>query len=382
MRLFLLFILTLLSSLSLPASCRAQSSPLPPLLALADDLEYRGLAAALKQSCRYYDKAPDRIYDVCGQRLSGRELSHAYRQLISRLQEQTTAEILPFLAENFSACQPAPLLVTGYYTPVLDGSLIPTASHRFPLHALPDQEDLRRLRRQEITGSNKLKDHEIAYLTDPVDLFFLQVQGSGILKLPDNSRRLAAYAGSNGRPYTSIGKILIQEGKMTKEEVSLATIHRYLSDHPQQRERILNLNERFIFFRLIAPEAAELAPRGSLGSPLTPGRSVAMDGSHYPPGIMGILTSRRPFFDKEGRLSWQPFGRLVTHQDSGAAIKGRHRLDLYLGSGPQNGQAAGLMKEEGNFVMLIPNLSFQHVHSIIGTGNHITLSPQGEKRSP
>ncbi|MDA3786429.1 MAG: 3D domain-containing protein, partial [Deltaproteobacteria bacterium] len=110
--------------------------------------------------------------------------------------------------------------------------------------------------------------------------------------------------------------------------------------------------------------------------------SVAMDDSHYPPGIMGILTSRRPFFDKEGRLSWQPFGRLVTHQDSGAAIKGRHRLDLYMGSGPQNGQAAGLMKEEGNFVMLIPNLSFQHVHSIIGTGNHITLSPQGEKRSP
>ncbi len=139
----------------------------------------------------------------------------------------------------------------------------------------------------------------------------------------------------------------------------MATIHRYLTDHPGQMTRILNLNERFIFFQLSPPQSGDIIPTGSLGYPLTTGRSVAMDAGYYPPGILGILTGRLPHFAKDGKVSWQPFSRLVTHQDSGAAIKGPHRLDLYMGSGQGAGQAAGIMKERGSFAILTPNLSLR-----------------------
>jgi membrane-bound lytic murein transglycosylase A len=325
----------------------------------ADDLDYQGLDSALEKSCRYYDNAPERSFEVCGQHLSGRELSRAYSQIISSLDEQPDQDIGLFLANNFTLCPPASLLITGYYTPILSGSLSPTSTYYFPLYTLPGQEELRTLSRAEIDNGTLLKGHAIAYLASPVDLFFLHVQGSGILKLPDGSRRLIAYAGDNGRPYTSIGKILIQEGKLQSEEVSLATISDYLARHPDQRQRILNQNERYIFFRLSDPEAGTTLPSGSLGYPLTPDRSVALDAAHYPPGILGMLTGIRPHLNKSAKISWQPFSRLVTHQDSGAAIKGPQRLDLYIGSGEQAGQVAGLMKEKGSFAILIPNLSLR-----------------------
>jgi membrane-bound lytic murein transglycosylase A len=219
-----------------------------------------------------------------------------------------------------------------------------------------------------------LAGYEIAYLADPIDLFFLHVQGSGIIELPDGDKRLASFAGDNGKPYTSIGRVLIQEGKLNKEEVNLASIQAYLTAHPEQKQRILHSNQRYIFFRLSDPESADIVPSGSLGLPLTAGRSVAMDSQFYPPGILGVLTGQRPHVMNTGEVSWLPFQRLVTHQDSGAAIKGSHRLDLYMGTGQQAGQAAGLMKEKGSFAILIPNLSLRQVHSKIDPSHTLTAT--------
>lgn len=353
MPVFFLFLCTLLCWPGLAPVALADSSA-SDVTAFADDLDFQGLDRALAQSCRYYDTVPDRLFSLCGQNFSGRQLRHAYGLLQNRLQTSPPQDIAPWLAANFSLCRPAPLLLTGYYTPILTGSLNRSAAHPFPLYGLPPRDELRTLSRAAIAADNALDDQAIAYVADPVDLFFLHVQGSGILTLPDNSRRLVAYAGSNGRPYTSIGKVLIEAGKLRRDEVSLATIKAYLQRHPEQQQEIFNHNERFIYFRLNDPADPEVLPAGSLGLPLTPGRSVALDNHHYPPGVLGIVTGLLPRASGEG--SRRAFRRLVTHHDSGAAITGPHRLDLYLGSGAEAGEVAGQMNDQGSLMILIPRL--------------------------
>jgi membrane-bound lytic murein transglycosylase A len=351
MPVFFLFLCSLLLHPGLAPTALADTTA---SAAFADDLDFRGLDRALAQSRRYYDTVPDRLFSLCGQHFSGRQLSHAYGLLENRLLTSPPPNIASWLAAHFSLCDPAPLLVTGYYTPILAGSLSRSASHPFPLYGLPPRDELRTLSRAAIAGSRALDDHVIAYVADPVDLFFLHVQGSGILTLPDTSRRLVAYAGSNGRPYTSIGKVLIEAGKLGRDEVSLATIKTYLQRHPEQQQEIFNRNERFIYFRLVEPADSEPLPAGSLGLPLTPGRSVALDDHHYPPGVLGLVTGLLPQPLASGEVSPRPFRRLVTHHDSGAAITGPHRLDLYLGSGAAAGEVAGRMKDAGSFMLLIP----------------------------
>ncbi len=362
-----IFLLTLFFSPSLPAPCLGAGivHDSVPQAFLSDDLDLKSLKHALEKSCHHYETAAAQFFDLCGQRLSGRQLAHGYRHIITLLQDQSNEDIGPFLRANFTACKATPILVTAYYTPILTASLTPSHTYRFPIYGLPDREDLRTLTRAAIDNSRHLQGYEIAYLADPVDLFFLHVQGSGIIEFADGNRSLVSFAGDNGKPYTSIGKILIQEGKLTRQEVSLATIKAYLGTHPEESTHILHQNERYIYFSLREAVSGETLPTGSLGYALTPGRSVAMDSNHYPPGILGIMTGRIPQFNGGADFSWQPFSRLVTHQDSGAAIKGPHRLDLYLGIGKMAGQQAGLMKEKGTFAILIPNLSLRQVHSKI-----------------
>ncbi len=344
--------------------------------AVTDDLHYRGLANSLEKSLSYFETAATETFNLCGHSMTGHEISSAYKKALSILTENENDDLALFFSENFTPCSPTSLLVTGYYTPIFSGSLTPSSTYRYPLYAPPKQDTLRCNSRAEINNNKTLKGHEIAYLADPLDLFFLHVQGSGIIELPDGSRLLASYAADNGRPYTSIGKVLINEGILTREEVSLASIRKYLTENPDQRKRILHCNERFIFFRLSTPELNEFVPSGSLGFPLTPGRSVAMDDRHYPPGILGVLTSSQPVLNKKGDLLWQKFTRLVTHQDSGAAIAGAHRLDLYMGIGREAGRKAGLMKEKGTFMILIPNLSFQPDRSKIVASETIGTHPK------
>jgi len=184
----------------------------------------------------------------------------------------------------------------------------------------------------------------------------LHVQGSGRIKLPDGSVKMIRYAANNGLPYRSIGKLLVERGMMPLEEVSMPRIVAYLRAHPEERQEILNYNERYIFFRWARPDEGEEAeePVGSMGEPLTAGRSVALDPMCYPPGAVGFLLTRQPRFDQRGRLfSWVSLHRLVFAQDSGGAIKGPGRLDMFYGNGPFAEKAAGVMRQEGSFLLLV-----------------------------
>jgi membrane-bound lytic murein transglycosylase A len=206
--------------------------------------------------------------------------------------------------------------------------------------------------RREIDGMGRLKNkgYEIAWAKDPIDLFFLHVQGSGMLRLRDGSTLAVGYAASNGRAYRSIGRVLVERGKMAAEEVTMQRLRQYLREHPAERDEILAQNESYIFFRFLSG-----GPLGSLEVALTPGRSIATDARIFPKAALALLVSQKPVFDVEGRLArWQPFTRFVVNQDAGSAIKGENRVDLFFGAGELAGQSAGVMKSPGRLYFFLP----------------------------
>jgi membrane-bound lytic murein transglycosylase A len=164
--------------------------------------------------------------------------------------------------------------------------------------------------------------------------------------------RTVLYAGSNGRKYKSIGKLLADEGRIPLEDVTMPSIRRYLHEHLDEQQRILQYNERYIFFRL-GEENEQNAVVGSMGKELTPGRSAAFDQACFPYGIPAFLSTRKPVF-ADGKISgWQPMKRFVFNQDSGSAIKGAGRLDLFLGNGPEAEAEAGVLKEQGSLYFIL-----------------------------
>jgi membrane-bound lytic murein transglycosylase A len=165
--------------------------------------------------------------------------------------------------------------------------------------------------------------------------------------LRDGKVRRIQFAAKNGLPYQSVGKLLVERGKMELATVSLPAIVDYLNRHPAERREILQQNQSFIFFSWGADQDG--GPLGRLGEPLTAGRSVALDHDFFPPGALGFLQTRKPLFDDDNKIvGWAPLHRFVVNQDSGSAIKGRRRVDLFLGVGEQARTTAGLMKHPGN----------------------------------
>jgi membrane-bound lytic murein transglycosylase A len=335
-----------------------------------DDLSRDSLMSAVRQSRAYLDRLPDNRV------LASRPRSITAGEMKSTLQRFTEAlafwdrpqKLADAMRSRFDFIAPPStetndLLVTGYYLPLVDASLSETPVYRYPIYRKPDDlvGVLPRLSREKIAGpylsrreidmvgALKGKGYEIAWVKDPVDLFFLHVQGSGILRLADGRTMQLNYAANNGRPYTSIGKILLDEGKMTPDEMSAPRVRRYLVDHPEESPALFARNERYIFFRFV-----EGGPFGSLEVPLTPGRSVAADAEYFPRGMPVFLTTRLPVVDAAGDLAgWRPASRFVVAQDSGAAIRGSARLDLYFGAGDDAGQAAGFMKSGGKVYLML-----------------------------
>ena len=261
------------------------------------------------------------------------------------------------------------MLVTGYYEPMFAGSLERDNVYKFPLYSRPPSlitshhgeskigrlDDSGRLvpfwTRREIETANPLTGHEMVWLKDRLDAYLLQVQGSGRILLPDGTTRAVHYAASNGLEYQSLGKLFVDEQIMTREEVSIDAIRNYFDSHPAQMERMLHHNPRYIFFKW----GDDRGPRGSLGQVLTADRSIAVDHTVFPSGAIGYLVSRRPVLNDDGTVNhWQTFGRFVLPQDSGAAIKGPGRVDLFLGNDYYAEKAAGSMKEKGSLFFLLP----------------------------
>ena len=263
-------------------------------------------------------------------------------------------------------------LVTGYYEPLLRGSRAPTDEYRYPLHGVPDDllvvdlgavyPQLKNLRlRGKLVGNRVVPYHdraqldanpellsgaEILWVDSAVDAFFLHVQGSGRVRLDDGSTVAVGYANQNGHPYQSIGRVLIDMGALQQEEVSLFTIRDWLRDNPEIAADVLASNPSYVFFTM--KEDTDDGPVDSLNVPLTPERSIAVDRRVIPLGAPVWLQTSLP----DERAT--PFNRLMLAQDTGGAIKGHVRADVFWGRGLYAERMAGLMKQPGQLFVLLP----------------------------
>lgn len=262
-------------------------------------------------------------------------------------------------------------LVTGYYEPLLRGSRTRARGFEQPVRGVPDDLltiDLssvfpelkdKRVRgrlegnkvvpywsRAEIAArGERLPARTLLYVDDPVELFFLQVQGSGRVKLPDGSLVRLNYGDQNGHPYQSIGRVLVDRGELKLEEASMQGIQAWARANPARLDELLNSNPSYVFFREVPDSKG--GPVGALGVPLTAERSIAVDPRSVPLGAPVFLATTRP-------NSAQPMNRLVMAQDTGGAIKGAVRADFFWGFGKEAGEQAGRMKQSGRMWVLLP----------------------------
>lgn len=240
-----------------------------------------------------------------------------------------------------------PALFTGYYEPVLDGSPIRTPRFAWPIYRRPPElrDGVAWYDRATIdSGILNGRGLEIAWLDDPVEVFFLHIQGSGRIRMPDGHIVRVGYAGSNGYSYRSIGQVLVQQGALSSDQVSAQAIASWVRSNPTTGRQVLNQNPSYVFFRTLPALAEDQGPIGAMGRSITPMRSVAVDPAYVPLGTP-------VWVEKTGA---DPLNRLMVAQDTGGAIKGAQRADIFFGSGRQAGLAAGQIKDSGRLVMLLP----------------------------
>lgn len=242
----------------------------------------------------------------------------------------------------------APALFTGYYEPELAGSATRTPRFAYPIYARPPEltDGQQWLDRGaiETTGALRGRGLEIAWLEDPVEVFFLQVQGSGRIRLPDGRVVRVGYAGRNGHPYRSVGKELVRLGIMGAHSVSAQGIKAWVRANPVLGAEMLHHNKSFVFFRRLPDLPADKGPIGAMGRSITTMRSLAVDPAFTPLGAPVWL-------EKNGA---NPLRRLMVAQDTGGAIKGAQRADIFFGTGPQAGEDAGTVKDSGRMIVLLP----------------------------
>jgi len=190
----------------------------------------------------------------------------------------------------------------------------------------------------------------LLFVDDRLALFFLHIQGSGVVLMDDGTKVRLNYAAGNGHPYRSIGKALIEDGSIPRERMSMEAIWDYFSENPQEMDRYLNMNPSYVFFR-----TAEDGPFGSTGAVVTAGRSIAADARVFPEmGIAYLETEIPSGRGADGRVILKPYRALVFHQDAGGAINGEAHVDLYFGEGVEAGFLAGHMKGQGTLYYLKP----------------------------
>ena len=241
----------------------------------------------------------------------------------------------------------APALFTGYYEPELRGSSTRTPRFAYPIYARPPElrdgqafHDRAAIERGVLRG----RGLELAWLEDPVEGFFLQIQGSGRIKMTDGRVMRVGYAGRNGHAYVSVGKEMVARGTMTADQVSAQGIRAYVRNNPSAGADLLNINPSYIFFRKITDLPAEKGPIGAMGKSITTLRSVAIDPDFTPLGAP-------VWIEKDGANA---FRRLMVAQDTGGAIKGPQRADIFYGTGKQAGDDAGTIKDGGRMIVLLP----------------------------
>jgi membrane-bound lytic murein transglycosylase A len=256
----------------------------------------------------------------------------------------------PFEIRNSAGSETG--LVTGYYEPVMNGSQTRTNLYSVPLYAYPNAWRQTRPNpgpsRAELMSSGILKGSEIAWVQDPVAAAFMQIQGSGKIRLQDGRVMRLGYAGTNEQPFKSFAQWLLDKKEINRSEATMQGISKWAKRNPDRVNDMLNANPRFIFFKeLPGNVSSDLGPTGALNVPLTTERSIAIDLQAMPLGAPVFLATTRP-------LSDQPLQKLVMAQDTGKAIVGGVRADYYWGSGDAAGELAGRMKQNGKMWVLLP----------------------------
>jgi membrane-bound lytic murein transglycosylase A len=240
-----------------------------------------------------------------------------------------------------------PALFTGYFEPELDGSPTRTARFKYPIYRRPPDltDGVAYHTRAAIEGGAIAgRGLEIAWLDDPVDVYFLQVQGSGRIRMTDGSVIRVGYAGRNGHAYKSVGKEMIRRGTHTLDQVSAPEIANFVRSNPSTGRELLDTNPSYVFFRKIGTLKPEDGPIGAMGRSITAMRSVAIDQKFTPLGAP-------VWIEKDGRA---PIRSLMVAQDTGGAIKGMQRADIFFGTGARAGDDAGTIKDAGRMVLLLP----------------------------
>jgi membrane-bound lytic murein transglycosylase A len=387
--LFLIFTLLFLLSCARPAPVSRPEDALDRIswwrAALPDDdRQFADVGPAVRQSLDYYRKLPPETVFSFGQdRITALDMVLTLQNflLIAENNTLSPAEKRGQLKRDFvlyrsvGSDNRGKVLFTGYYEPVLSCRTAPQGDFRYPLYKRPDdiiEVDLSQFgngfprskvfgrldgrkvipyySREEIDQQKALarRDLEILWCADLVDIYFLQVQGSGKVDLGNGSMMSVLYDGANGRPYRGAGSYLVNAGIIPKEEMSMQMIRQYLRDNPEQASFILNQNPSYVFFRTGTGPSV-----GNIGVPLTPGRSIATDSRLFPKGALALIATTKPKIENNAIKEWEPFTRFVMNQDTGGAIKGAGRVDLFWGQGQEAELAAGHMQQEGELYFLI-----------------------------
>lgn len=349
-----------------------------------DDMHLDSLTLAIKRNIEYLDRLdPERVFHYGPHDFTCQQVRDSQEAFLIFLEKKPDPhQINKEIKKHFYVYRAAGragnnrVLFTGYFEPIFDASLTPDQTFKYPAYQKP--QDLLKLdlslfnkkfkgeniivridgkdvvpyySREQIERDKTLEGQhlEIAWLKDPVDVAFLHIQGSGLLRLPDGKIISIGYREKNGRPYRSIGRYMIDRGFIDRELMSMQSIRKYLSEHPEIVDDVLNHNPSYIFFQIL-----KRGPLGNISVPLTPGRSLALDSRLFPKGALGFISCEKPLVDDQGRITqWTKFSRFVLNQDTGGTIKGAGRADIFWGKGPYAEVAAGHLKHEGELYILI-----------------------------
>jgi membrane-bound lytic murein transglycosylase A len=355
-----------------------------PPLGLIEDAE--ALKSALGTSLDYYRALPpDAPFRYGPDLYLARELGDFLAEVLSRLEAlgagQEFTNYLAGAARFYESTAPR-VLVTGYYEIRLDGSRTFSPEYPHPVYRKPPdllriplkpflpgahRPELPELLRARLTGEmaavpyhsrrdidrlGALRDKglEICWIRDPYRLFFLHIQGSGIVQFEDGSELNLNYADSNGHPYRSIGRTLIDGYGVDPNSLSMQGIYGFLKDNPLLADEVMDTNPSYVFFRVV-----DKGPIGSLGRPLTPKCSIATDSRLFPKGALALMEAELPQFDSLGKpKAWLPWRGLVLNQDTGGAIRGPGRVDWFIGSDEAGERTAGHLKQPGRLFFLAP----------------------------
>lgn len=344
-----------------------------------DDLDTATLLLAIDRSLSYYDGAGrNQLFKVAGRLVDAKQMKKTlitFREIL--LSNATTEQKKKRIAGEFLVLRAAgangdgDVVFTGYYEPLLEGSLTQTDKYQYPLYRPPpdivmekvSKNDTRIGRKEngravpyytrreiDVDGVLRGKGLELIWVSDPVELNSLHTQGSGKIRMEDGKMLTVSYAQNNGRPFSSVTQNMLDQNKIDKSDTSYRGFKIWLKSKSEKEIfEILSHNERYIFFRFVDRE-----PVGSMGQPVTPDRSIATDPAYFPQGALAFIRLRKPVLDDDYNVTSRvDFSRFVLNQDKGSAIKGPGRVDLFCGFGPKAQATAGSLKEKGELYFLL-----------------------------